>query len=98
MATKWGSNIMEEYTLSLFKAGDYSGASEKAQVLHFASLAFLLTMTVKSAESGKIEESSGMLAAVAQAAEKEKCEAVANLCRAVKVYIEKLKSEGTSNE
>lgn len=89
---------MEEYTISLFKAGEYADAGETAQLLHFSMLAFLLTMTVKAAESGKIEESSGMLAAVEQAAEKEKCEAVANLCRAVKVYIEKLKSEGTANE
>lgn len=89
---------MEEYTLSLFKAGEYADAGETMQLLHFSTLTFLLAMTVKSAESGKIEESSGMPAAVEQAAEKEKCEAVANLCRAVKVYIEKLKSEGMSNE
>lgn len=89
---------MGEYTLSLFKAGEYADAGETMQLLHFSTLSLALGMTVKSAESGKIEESSGMLAAVEQAAEKEKCEAVTNLCRAVKVYIEKLKSEGTPNE
>lgn len=89
---------MEEYTISLFKAGEYADAGEPMQLLHFATLAFMLTMTVKSAESGRIDESSGMLAAVEQAAEKEKCEAVADLCRAVKVYIEKLKNEVASNE
>ena len=89
---------MGEYTLSLFKAGEYADAGETMQLLHFSTLSLALAMTVKSAESGKIDEGFGLLAAVAQAAEKEQCEAVTNLCRAVEAYIENLQSEGTSNE